>query len=79
MRWKEENKSGFYRGKNKGFNFTISFAENYVAYYVVASHQKKDIGLNTLWINKTFISFDLAEQFCETFDYKKYKCLGKDV
>ena len=79
MRWEEKNNSGFYKGKNKEFNFTISFSENYGGLYVVASHQKKDIRLNTLWINKTFRSFDLAEQFCETFDYKKYKCLGKDI
>lgn len=79
MRWTEKNNDGFYKGKNKGFNFTISHARDYNAFYVVASHQKKDIRLNTLWIKKTFATFDLAEEFCKTFDYKKYKCLGDDV
>jgi hypothetical protein len=79
MRWTEKNGDGFYKGKNKGFNFTISRARDYNAFYVVASHQKKDIRLNTLWIKKTFATFDLAEEFCKTFDYKKYKCLGDDV
>ena len=66
-------------GKKKSFNFTIALSEDHEGYYVLATHQKKDIRLNTLWIKKTFSSFDLAEDFCNTFDYKKYKCLGKDI
>ena len=79
MKFKDKNNSGFYKGKGKGFDFTISHSINYKAFYVVASHIKNDIRLNTLWLGKTFPTFDLAMVFCETFNYKKHKCLGRDI
>ena len=79
MRWKDKNNDGFYEVENKGFYFTISHARDYDAFYVVVSHQKKDIRLNTLWENKTFKTFELAEEFCETFDYRKHRCIGDNT
>ncbi len=78
MRLTDKNNDGFYKGKGKGFVFTVSCSRNNSRWYVVASHSKKDIALNTLWINKTFTTFELAESFCESFDYKKYQCIGND-
>ena len=79
MIFRDKNNDGFYKAKGKGFNFTLSYSINHKAFYVVATHNKKDIRLNTLWINKTFKTFELGVKFCETFDYKKYKCIGGDV
>ncbi len=80
MRFTEDKKAkGFYKGRNKGFNFTISHARNYRAFYVVARSLKKDIILNTLWINLKFETFLKAEEFCENFDWKKYDCIGNDA
>lgn len=74
MRFIDKNNSGFYKSKKGGFEFTISFARYYQAWYVVASHLKKDIRLNTLWLykNKTFKTYEDAVSFCEDFDHTKY-------
>ncbi len=78
MRFTEDREArGFYKGKKRGFEFTISSSGN--AYYVVAICQEKDIRLNTLWIKLTFETFEKAEEFCENFDCKKYDCIGDDV
>jgi hypothetical protein len=78
MKFTEDKKArGFYKRKKRGFEFTISPSGN--AYYVVAVGQKKDIRLNTLWINLTFETLEQAEEFCENFDWKQYDCIGDDV
>jgi len=79
MRFKDKNNDGFFKGLGGGFEFTISYARDYGRYYVVASHRKKDIRLNTLWIGVVFPDFDNAVSFCENFKYKDYKCVGGDV
>lgn len=76
MIFREKNNDGFFRGKNKGFEFTITYSNNYNAFYVVVVHLKKDIRFNSLWSDITFETFDAAKTFCETFDYKKHKCVG---
>jgi hypothetical protein len=80
MRWTKKHNSKFYnyKGRNKGFNFTIH-AREYSGYYVTVSHCKKDIRLNTLWAKQTFETFEDAEEFCKTFDHKKHRCLGSDL
>jgi len=78
MRWTEnKNARGFYDGKKGGFEFTITC--NGGRHYVVASHLKKDIRLNTLWIDTDFDTFEDAEIFCENFKWKQYVCIGDDV
>ena len=78
MKWKEDkNARGFYNSRSGGFEFTIT--NNGGRYYIVASHSKKDIRLNTLWINKDFTTFEDAEIFCENFNYNEYACIGNDV
>jgi len=78
MKFREnKNVRGFYEGKKGDFEFTISTSKN--GWYIVASHLKKDIRFNTLWINKEFDTKEIAQEFCETFDYKKYDCIGDDV
>ncbi len=78
MKFRENNNSrGFYTGRKRGFEFTISSSGN--DYYVLAIGQKKDITLNTLWINLTFQTFEKAVEFCENFEWKNYACIGDDV
>lgn len=77
MKFYEKN-TGFFEGKKNGFNFTIASAYE-DDYYVVASHLKKDIRLNTLWIKKTFKTKEIAEKFCEKFDYTLYNCIGDNA
>ena len=78
MRFKENRRArGFYKAKNRGFEFTISSSGN--RYYVVVIGVEKDIRLNTLWIKLTFETFEQAEEFCENFDWKNYPCVGDDV
>ena len=71
--------NGFFQGRTKGFKFTISIDQNKKDWYVTAVHQKKDIRLNTLWINEMFSTKELAKIFCEKFNYKQYNCIGDDV
>ena len=78
MIFRDKENTGFYKGKGKGFSFTISYSTSHSAFYVVASHIKKDIRYNTLWGYVGFETFDNAVIFCEEFDYKKHKCLGVD-
>lgn len=79
MIFRDKNNDGFFRGKNKDFQFTIANSNNHNTFYVVAVHLKKDIRFNSLWNNITFETFDEAKIFCETFDYKKHKCMGDDI
>ena len=80
MRFTDKKGNGFYKGKKGGFEFTIStFNDVPLALYVVASSQKKDIRLNTLWIKLTFETLEKAKEFCENFDWKKYDCIGEDA
>ena len=74
MKFSDKKNSGFFKGKKGGFEFTIALEINYQEYYVVVFHLKKDIRLNTLWLdkNKTFKTFEDAVSFCEDFDHTKY-------
>ena len=78
MEFKDYKEDGFYKAKDKGFIFTLSRSLKYGGFYVVAVHQTKDIVLNTLWIGEVFNTFELAVEFCESFIYTNYKCIGKD-
>jgi len=62
-------------GTKLGFKFSYTFINEW---YVVVSHLKKDIRLNTLWIGLKFKDESAVIDWCENFDYKQYKCLGKD-
>jgi len=79
MRFRDKNNDGFFIGKNKGFEFTITHSINQNAFYIVAVHIKKDIRFNSLWSDTTFKTFDEAKTFCETFDFKKHKFIGDDI
>lgn len=67
----------FYVGRKNNFEFTYS-TYGY-KWYCVVEHTKKDIRFNTLWQNITFDTREDVEKWCETFDYKKYDCIGDDV
>jgi hypothetical protein len=77
MTFKDKHNDGFYKAKKGGFEFTVSSWET-KEYYVVASHLKKDIRLNTLWKRLTFPEFDDAVSFCETFNHKEHRTIGED-
>ena len=82
MKFKDKNNSGFFVGRKNNFQFTISLSMDYNKFYVVASHLKKDIRLNTLWMyrNKVFKTFDDAVNFCEKFNHENFSkyTLGVD-
>ena len=80
MIFKESKTSrGFYKSKKGGFAFTISHSYDSNGFYVVASNITKDIRFNSLWSGLTFETFELAVDFCKTFNYEDHSCLGKDV
>jgi hypothetical protein len=78
-KWTDRKSNGFYKAKFKGYEFTISGSIDSSYFYVVAIHLKKDIRYNSLWKNKSFQTFEKAEDFCYDFNYKNHKCLGKDL
>ena len=78
-KWTDRKSNGFYKAKFKGYEFTISGSIDSSYFYVVAIHLKKDIRYNSLWENKSFQTFEKAEDFCYDFNYKNHKCLGKDL
>lgn len=84
LNFKDKDSTGFWKAKHKGWEYTISLYRGSEQYYVVASHLKKDIRLNTLWMightECAFSTFEAAAGWCEKFDYRNYikYCLGDD-
>lgn len=80
MKFRDSKNSGFYKAKGKGFEFVLSWSRYHKGWYVVASHLKKDIRLNTLWKGLDFEDFEEGIAFCETFNHKDHSrhTLGKD-
>jgi hypothetical protein len=78
MIWKIVNKSystSINIGKKGEFKFSYCFIEEW---FVVVTHLKKDIRLNTLWIGLKFKGEEEIIDWCENFNYKNFKCLGAD-
>jgi hypothetical protein len=78
MRWKKINEHYATTrnvGQKGGFKFSYAFIDEW---FVVVSHLKKDIRLNTLWIGLKFKEETDVIDWCENFDYKNFKCLGSD-
>jgi hypothetical protein len=48
-------------------------------YFVAISHRKLNIIYSSIWENKYFDDVETAKEFCNTFEYKKHKCLGSDI
>ena len=72
-RWGNEQ----FVGKKKGFTFSYSIHK--AVYIICINNSKKDIRYNSLWEDNFFMTKEQAELFCENFDYKKHKCLGKGI
>lgn len=60
-------------------NFIFNLQDRDKEYwFVVVSHNIKDIRFNSLWENIKFKTFEIAKEWCEIFDYTKFNCLGDD-
>lgn len=60
-------------GVKDGFLFSYCFIEEW---WVVVSHNKKDIRFNTLWESIEFKNESEVVEWCNNFDYTKFNCLG---
>ena len=60
-------------------NFIFNYSLNNLSWMVVVKHSKKDIRFNSLWEEIAFSDEKEVIEWCENFDYTKYKCIGDDV
>ncbi len=68
----------FWTATKNGFKFEIKNTYNSNKYYVVAKHKTKDIVFNSLWQEIEFDTLQKAFNWCNDFDYTKFKCNGVD-
>lgn len=61
--------SGFkkmFKGKEKDVEYKIIERSSGSGYYVIARHIKKDLRLNSLWLDVKFKTVEDAQKWCET-------------
>ena len=71
MRWtyKHEYRRDEWTGRKNGCKHTISTI-NDDKYYILSTHVKSDLSLNTLWYDKVFDTLDEAKEYAEnTINY----------
>ena len=71
MRWthKHEYRSDNWIGRKNGCKHTIA-TTNDDRYYILSTHVKTDLSLNTLWYDKVFDTLDEAKKYAEnTINY----------
>ena len=66
MRWthKWEYRRDEWTGRKNGCKHTIA-TTNDDRYYILSTHVKTDLSLNTLWYNKAFDTLDEAKEYAD--------------